>query len=78
LNLLQEVEAFQRFLDNEGGHYGGWKEKDHLFFIKTRKKYPVRKTAEIVHENFPGISLLVFFFILKLEHCFWLLSFKFT
>ncbi|XP_054278140.1 coiled-coil domain-containing protein 112-like [Macrosteles quadrilineatus] len=52
-----EVEAFQRFLHIEGGHYGGWKEKDHMFFLNTRKKYSLKKTAEIVHENLPDISL---------------------
>lgn len=53
--LCQDVEAFQKFLKNNGGHYGGWKEKDHLYFVKARSKYPLNKIAEIVNENFPGM-----------------------
>lgn len=52
--LCQDVEAFQKFLKNTGGHYGGWKEKDHLYFVKARSKYPPNKVPEIVNENFPG------------------------
>lgn len=53
--LYQDVEAFQKFLKSNGGHYGGWKEKDHLYFVKARSKYPPNKIAEIVNENFPGM-----------------------
>ncbi|XP_046685536.1 coiled-coil domain-containing protein 112-like, partial [Homalodisca vitripennis] len=52
-----EVEAFQKYLNEHGGHYGGWKVKDHLFFLKMKKKYPLNKTAETVNEHFPDISI---------------------
>ncbi|KAG8312830.1 hypothetical protein J6590_013168 [Homalodisca vitripennis] len=53
-----EVEAFQKYLNEHGGHYGGWKVKDHLFFLKMKKKYPLNKTAETVNKHFPGYRSL--------------------
>uniref|UniRef100_A0A1B6EAR7 Coiled-coil domain-containing protein 112 n=1 Tax=Clastoptera arizonana TaxID=38151 RepID=A0A1B6EAR7_9HEMI len=54
---FQEVKDFQKFLDETGGHYGGWREEDHLLFLKISSKNKPHKTAEIIHHQLPDKTL---------------------
>lgn len=53
--LVQEVLAFQRFLQETGGHTGGWAEEDHLLFLHLRKKHKGKITfLNLLKEQLPG------------------------
>lgn len=47
--------AYQRFLQETGGHTGGWAEEDHLLFLHLRKKYKGNITfLNLLKERLPG------------------------
>jgi hypothetical protein len=54
-SLVQEVSAFQRFLQDSGGHTGGWDEEDHLLFLHLRNKHKGKITfLNLLKQHLPG------------------------
>lgn len=55
-NEHQEIKDFNKFLEETGGHCGGWKEGDHLFYLKIIAKHKLEETADIINDHLPDIS----------------------
>jgi hypothetical protein len=57
--LFQEVLTFQRFLQDTGGHTGGWNEEDHLLFLRFRNKHHSKHKEDVtflssLKQHLPG------------------------
>ncbi|KAJ9575979.1 hypothetical protein L9F63_007168, partial [Diploptera punctata] len=56
-NTRKEILEFQKFLQDHGGHTGGWSEEDHLLFLRLRNKSKGKITfLSLLRQHFPDIS----------------------
>ncbi|XP_077989462.1 coiled-coil domain-containing protein 112-like [Glandiceps talaboti] len=57
-DMPPEVAAFERFLQQTGGHKGGWDEYDHQTFLKFRNRHKGKSSfMSVAHTNLPGRTL---------------------
>lgn len=58
----QEIEDFTNFLNDNGGHEGGWSQNDHLLFVKYFLQIKSRKMLlHVLLKYFPGKVLFSVF-----------------
>ena len=50
----QEISEFNKFLEETGGHCGGWKQGDHLLYQKIIAKHKLEEAADIINDHLPG------------------------
>ncbi|PNF30779.1 hypothetical protein B7P43_G06189 [Cryptotermes secundus] len=56
-NIKEEVSTFQTFLQNTGGHTGGWGEEDHCLFLHLRNKHKGKASfLRSLKQHLPDIS----------------------
>ncbi|XP_066245585.1 coiled-coil domain-containing protein 112-like [Euwallacea similis] len=55
----KEAREFFEFVHRNGGHENGWRQEDHLLFLKLRKQYgsQIDDVALRLHEKLPDISV---------------------
>ncbi|XP_066145257.1 coiled-coil domain-containing protein 112-like [Euwallacea fornicatus] len=55
----KEAREFFEFVHGNGGHENGWRQEDHLLFLKLRRKYgsQIDDLALHLHETLPDISV---------------------
>ncbi|CAH0773522.1 unnamed protein product [Bemisia tabaci] len=51
-----EVEQFQKYLKDWGGHSGGWTDEDHEVFLRLRAKHNPNSVAYYLRQEMPDIS----------------------
>ncbi|XP_039276010.1 coiled-coil domain-containing protein 112 [Nilaparvata lugens] len=54
--LCPEIRNFSQFVQRYGGHNGGWKEEDHLMYLKFRQKHGPKETAVLLNQNLPEVK----------------------
>ncbi|XP_046403478.1 coiled-coil domain-containing protein 112-like [Ischnura elegans] len=53
----EEIVKFENYLTNNGGHFGGWDEEDHLVFVQIRQKYRQKLLfVKAVQNRFPRLT----------------------
>ncbi|KAJ9580580.1 hypothetical protein L9F63_024241, partial [Diploptera punctata] len=53
-NTRKEILEFQKFLQDHGGHTGGWSEEDHILFLRLRNKSKGKITfLSSLRQHFP-------------------------
>ncbi|RZF44625.1 hypothetical protein LSTR_LSTR000577 [Laodelphax striatellus] len=55
--LCPEIRNFSQYVQRYGGHNGGWKEEDHLMYLKFRQKHGPQQTAALLNQHLPDITL---------------------
>ncbi|GAB0087866.1 coiled-coil domain-containing protein 112 [Sergentomyia squamirostris] len=56
--IYRDVKKFDEFLEEFGGHTGGWGEEQHVIFVRNKNKYQdnMRRITENILELVPGVT----------------------
>ncbi|XP_059608259.1 coiled-coil domain-containing protein 112-like [Phlebotomus argentipes] len=56
--VYKDVKMFDQFLEDFGGHTGGWGEEQHVIFVRSKSKYMgnLRRITETLLEQLPGMT----------------------